>query len=310
MFGSLPTPERLAFEIRSWGSDAGYGEVFKQRWSKMTGVPGDAIDRVLALPAENYKQRASEIIAPYCMPVDDLVAHLTAAGVRRTVVHGLLPTDPGLTNDDLAEATAGHTDHFLRFARVDPTSGNRAAAEVKRCVNEYGFRGTSITPFWHNVQAHDPVIDPLYATCQDLGVPVWIHTSMNWVRTTKLDREHPLYLDDVAARYPDLVLIAGHAGWPWITDMVAVAQRHPGVYIDVSAYRPKHLNTPGTGWEMLRYYMQRTLQTKVLYGTTWTLLGMTVEAMLDDAASIGLPDEVLDRWLYRNAARIFDVAGD
>lgn len=307
MFGSLPTPERLAFEIRSWGSDEGYGKMFRDRWSLITGIPGNVIDAVAALPARDFRERAVALVAPHCTPVGSIVAMLEAAGVRRTVVHNLLPTDPGLTNDDLAEATDKHAGHFIRFARVDPTTGPAAAAEVRRCVTVHGFQGATITPFWHNLQANDSICDPLYSTCQELGIPIWIHTSVNWVRKTPLNREHPLYLDDVATRYPDLTILAGHAGWPWIADMVAVAWRHPNVYIDISAFRPKHVATTGTGWEMLWYYMQRTLKEKVVFGTTWTLLGSRVEDLISEACGLGLDERVRDLWLYRNACRVLGL---
>ena len=56
--------------------------------------------------------------------------------------------------------------------------------------------------------------------------------------------------------------------------MVAVAWRHPNVFIDTSAFRPKNIFLPGNGWEPLVHYADRTIADRVLWGSTWTLLGM------------------------------------
>ena len=42
--------------------------------------------------------------------------------------------------------------------------------------------------------------------------------------------------------------------WPWVTEMVAVAWKHPNVYIEIGAVSPKYIGTPGTGWEPLKVY--------------------------------------------------------
>lgn len=45
--------------------------------------------------------------------------------------------------------------------------------------------------------------------------------------------------------------------------MVAVAWRQPNIYVDISAFRPHHIAAHGSGWDMLWYYLSRTLQDKV-----------------------------------------------
>ncbi len=45
----------------------------------------------------------------------------------------------------------------------------------------------------------------------------------------------PIYLDQVALDFPELAIVAGHIGYPWTDEAVAVATKHPNVYIDTSA---------------------------------------------------------------------------
>ena len=50
----------------------------------------------------------------------------------------------------------------------------------------------------------------------------------------------PITLDTVACDFPELKLVGIHTGWPWTEEMIAVAYKHPNVYIGSDAYAPKH----------------------------------------------------------------------
>jgi uncharacterized protein len=303
MFGSFPTAERLAFDIRSFGSVDGYSELFGARLSQVLGVPVDVIAAVGRLPERDYRRRAVDLLAPHTRTAAELVRDLRTQGVTRTVLHNPMPTKPYLSNDSLAELVAQHPDDLVGFCRIRPESPDDAVAEIRRCVR-LGLRGVTLTPFWHRIRPDDRALDPVYRVCVELDVPIWIHTSVYWERRTPLTFEHPLYLDDVAARHPDLRIIAGHGGWPWIADAVTVAWRQPNVYLDISAFRPRHIATPGSGWEMLWYQLPRMIARKVVLGSTWQLLGMPIADVLAEVDALGLDDRTAHRWKYANLAGV------
>ena len=307
IFGSMPTAERLAFEIFSWGSDPGYAGVFRDRWAGLQGLSPALVAEIAALPPATFRQEAVKRLQPHARSASEIVAQLRRAGASKTILHNLLPTEPGLSNDELAMLVGQFPDDLIGFARVDPRKGAEAAREIKRCVETFGFKGATITPFWHKTRADDEVCFPLYEACSELGVPVWIHCSVNWSRGTPLSYEHPLHIDAIASRFSRLKIIAGHGGWPWIADMVAVAWRHPNVYVDTTAFRPKHLATQGTGWEMLWYFMSRTLKGKVMFGSTWSLLGLSLEQVVQEARSLGLDERSEQQWLHDCAARMLNL---
>jgi predicted TIM-barrel fold metal-dependent hydrolase len=92
---------------------------------------------------------------------------------------------------------------------------------------------------------------------------------MNYNTALPMDLSHPRHLDGVALDFSELSLIAGCGGWPWIPEMIGVARRHPHVYIATEAHRPKHLATPGSGWEMLLPFGKALLQDWVLFASNW-----------------------------------------
>src|SRR5437660_952643 len=81
---------------------------------------------------------------------------------------------------------------------------------------------------------------PVFEKCAELQVPVSIHTSANWTSTRSSDLGHPRHLDQVACDFPSLRLIMSHGGYPWVLEACLVAWKHPNVYLELGAHRPKY----------------------------------------------------------------------
>ena len=110
----------------------------------------------------------------------------------------------------------------------------------------------------------------------------------------------------MACDFPNLTIVANHGGWPWVTEMVAVAWKHPNVYIEIGAVSPKYIGTPGTGWEPLMVYGTSLLQDRVLFATDNML---PPKRCVDELKALPLKDAVKDKWLGGNAARLLGLEG-
>jgi predicted TIM-barrel fold metal-dependent hydrolase len=84
-------------------------------------------------------------------------------------------------------------------------------------------------------------------------------TTANWTTMRDSDLGHPRHLDVVAADFPELTIIVSHGGYPWVLEAVLLAWKHPRVYLELAAHRPKYFATPGTGWEPLLRFGQTTI---------------------------------------------------
>jgi predicted TIM-barrel fold metal-dependent hydrolase len=89
--------------------------------------------------------------------------------------------------------------------------------------------------------------------------------------------------------------------------MVAVAWRNKNVYIDIASYIPKYIGMPGTGWEPLLRYGNSILKDRILFGSTWLFMGLSIRELADGVMELPLKDEVKRMWLYDNAARLFKI---
>src|SRR5439155_615615 len=98
--------------------------------------------------------------------------------------------------------------------------------------------------------------------------------------------------DQVAIDFPELTIIGGLGGWPWVNEMVALVRRHPRLYLDTSAHRAKYLGQRGSGWEMLMQFGNTLIQDKVLVGLSAGLVGQPHETLIEEYLALPLKDSV------------------
>ena len=146
----------------------------------------------------------------------------------------------------------------------------------------------------------------MYAKAAELGLPVAVHTGINYSRRHPIEPEHPLLLDRVACDFPELTLIACHAAWPWTAEMVAVARRHPSVLMDFGGMAPKYLGVAGSGWEVMRRFMNTLLRDQILFATDWPVFPLP--RAVEEWRALGLPEETLAAALGGNAERLLSAA--
>jgi len=253
---------------------------------------------------ETFRQAARAVT------VDDeqILASLDAAHITRTLITGFDEASTGgtafVTNDVVAAVAERHPDRFIPFAGADIMLGADAVKNVEHWVCERGFRGLSLRPFMINLPADDRHYYPFYEKCVELDVPVSIHASANWTTSRPSDLGHPRHFDQVACDFPELKLILSHGGYPWVLEACLLAWKHPNVYLELAAHRPKYFTAPGAGWEPLLRYGQTTIQDKILYGTGAFLIGSPPAELVAEMKAVPLKPDVMGKWLYRNAERL------
>ena len=97
-----------------------------------------------------------------------------------------------------------------------------------------------------------------------------------------------------------VVDVGGHIGYPWTEEAIAVATKHPNVYIDTSAYSFNRYP------DNLVKYMAGHGRTKVMFGTNWPMIAPRKALEGFDAAP--LDDEARALFLGGNAVRAFKLA--
>ncbi|MCZ7590434.1 MAG: amidohydrolase family protein [Gaiella sp.] len=169
-------------------------------------------------------------------------------------------------NDRVAEFVAAAPARRLGFLSVHPEVPG-ALDEVERARLDLGLVGIKLGP---NYQVFDPLGDAalqLYAYAQTHGLPMLFHQGASPVREAPLRYAHPLVMDEIAIRFPELRVVMAHMGHPWQRDTIVTIRKHPHVYADISAlfYRPWSF------YEGLRLATEWGALDKLLFGSDFPI---------------------------------------
>jgi predicted TIM-barrel fold metal-dependent hydrolase len=232
------------------------------------------------------------------LPVKATVAAMAAADVEiglSAAWYG--PQGALIGNDEVADFVAQSDGRLLGVAGADLTRPVAAVRELRRAVEELGFVALRIVPWLWQLPPTDRLYYPLYSACVDLGIPFCTqvgHTGP--LRPSETGRPIP-YIDQVALDFPELTIVCGHIGYPWTTEMIAVADKHAGVYIDTSAYTARRYPP-----ELVEYLRGRGRR-KVLFGSNYPMI--TPTQALEHLADLHLDEEVTELFLSANARSVF-----
>jgi predicted TIM-barrel fold metal-dependent hydrolase len=236
------------------------------------------------------------------VPVANTIGAMDKAGVRLGLCCAWWgPQGPLISNDHVAALVRAHPNRLVGVASVDIYHPMAGVRELRRCVRELGFRALRIVPWLWGLPPDDRRYYPFYAECIELAIPFCLqvgHTGP--LRPSEPGRPIP-YLDHVALEFPELTIVGGHIGYPWTSEMIALATKYPNVYIDTSAYKVSRYPPE------LVDYMRHHGRKKVLFGSNhpaWPAI-----QCLEGFASLGLDADAEKMFLYRNAVQVFGLDG-
>ena len=239
--------------------------------------------------------------------VEGMISSMEEAGIDKAVLQAEYggTGDYHALNDATARIAGAHPDKFpVYFMCLNPLVDEDMVEVLERGVKEQGFKGLNIQAWAVRVSSTDSRFWPVYAKCQELGLIVTVHSSISFNVDRSLYYSHVSHLDKIACDFPELKLVANHGGWPWVLEMVAVAWKHENVYIELGGVSPKYFATPGGGWEPLLQYGNTLLQNQVLFATDSML---PHRRCVDELKALPLKEEVKDKWLGGNAARLLKL---
>ena len=234
-----------------------------------------------------YKMRPR--LTPLTMP--EYIANMTRGGVSRGVVCGGSIED----NDHLMEVRGSlEDDPFFYIAGVHPKYGvRRNLEELERC-REAGFLGVNVSPWIWGIPANSSVLYPLYAYCESHNLVAIVHGSLHYNRFQSMWLGDPKYMDEIAIDFPNLKLVVSHAGNGFGVLGLAVAQKHPNIFLEFSALWPQYL--PEATLQAVNSY----LKDRCLFGTDYPLVefGAALEAWTG-----AVKPEVRELFFAKNAER-------
>lgn len=214
--------------------------------------------------------------------------------------------DADHNNERTAQIVNAFPDRLKGFIYVDPNQGQQAVRELERCVKEYGLHALYLTAFRTGLPADHRKNYPLYSKACELGIPVHIYSSLNLSKAVPYDIGHPRYIDQVARDFPELRIMAGVSGWPWVLEFMCLAIRHENVYLNFETHAPEKMAKPGSGYEQYLYYMDGMLKERICFASNWTTQSMSVGELIAQVEALPISEEAKENILYKNAKRFYE----
>jgi hypothetical protein len=234
------------------------------------------------------------------IPLDFTIGLMDQAQVSRGLICAWWgPAGPLISNEEVAAYVKQCPDRLSGVASVDLYRPMEAVRELRRLVKGQGFKALRIVQWLWNLPPTDRRYYPLYAECIELGIPFCCQVGHTGPLCPSEPGRPIPYIDEVAIEFPELKIVGGHIGYPWTTEMIAVATKHENVYIDTSAYVAKRFPPE------LVTYMKKHGSKKVMFGTNYPMV--TAAMCLKDLDALQLTDEGKKLFLYENAQRVFGL---
>jgi predicted TIM-barrel fold metal-dependent hydrolase len=168
------------------------------------------------------------------------------APVGAAVIHGFESAKLGASIDgeSVARYVARAPERLIGFVGIDPTAGSTGDAVKKlQDARDMGLQGVTVSPAAAGFHPTDTRAMMLYEAALDAGLPVMFDSTALLAQSSSLEFAQPVLLDEVAREFPDLKLVLGSLGDPWVDQGVAMLAKHPSVYADLSGliHRPWQL---------------------------------------------------------------------
>jgi hypothetical protein len=239
----------------------------------------------------------------YRLPEPDRLALLRGFGVR-TFSALSYPHKPGMAGwlNAWAAGFAARTPDALHSATFFPEP--EAGAYVAEAI------GAGARVFKAHIQVgaydpRDPLLDPVWGTLADAGVPVVVHCGSG-PRPGPFTGPEPI--SAVLARHPRLTMIVAHLGAPEYGAFLGLADRYPGVYLDTTMAFTDFMERLAPFPEALRPRLAG-LGDRILLGSDFPNIPYPY---LDQLRALGRLDLGAD-WLravcHHNAVGLFGLAG-
>lgn len=204
-----------------------------------------------------------------------------------------------IPNERLAELQARYPGKFVGIAAIDVSNtAHDAVRETERAIRSLGLKGIFIEP-GRALQAapDDPRIFPVYEKCIELGVSVNVMSGP--YAGPDIDTSNPLYVDRLCTRYPDLKVILGHGGYPFVQETLGVAFKHPNLHVSPDMY----VFAPG-GHAYIEA-ANAALVDQIVYGSAYPLRPMVQTA--EETMKFDLAPAAREAYLSGNSRRILGV---
>ena len=203
---------------------------------------------------------------------------------------------------DISRLVALAPDVFIGFGAVDAAKGAAAVGQVHE-AHRLGLPGIAVHPAAQGRGPGDRTTFPIWEAAAGHGLVCLFHTGATELGAgmpggggVRLGPGNPLFVDEVAARLPELQIVIAHGGMLWRDEAIAMAVHKPNVYLCVGGQGPFRFD------DELVEVIRGPLADRVVFGSGFPFAAP--DAGIGQLSGLGFSAESTRRLLHDNAAAL------
>jgi hypothetical protein len=198
--------------------------------------------------------------------------------------------------EQVAKLVAVHPGRFAGLWTLDPAAGLSGVRRAAEMLGLPGFAGLLLhTHSWDRAFDHRDLY-PFYALAADLDVPVVMQAGASGGPLPS-ECGRPAGIDRPAIYFGAVRFVLSHTGWPWTGEAIAMAHKHPNVWLGTAAWPPHRWPSE------LVEFVRGAGRGKTLLGTGFPVAGH--RQVLAKLAALALPDAARAELCGGAARRVF-----
>jgi len=215
-------------------------------------------------------------------------------------------------NKKLLGYVASYRDKLLGFAYVNPTCDAITAKSLSNLIDKNKFKGLVVYCCEDKFHPAHSRAMRFYAAAQEIGVPIFFDNCMPLSSSAVLDYAQPYLLDEIARKYPQLKMVIGSMGYPFVYQTIAMLSKHKNVYADLTI-------KPDNIWQIYNMVVsanEADVMDKLLFGSGYpngsagacieTLLGFN--KLLADTSLPTVPRGSIRNVVERNSLEVLGIS--
>tara|TARA_B100001013_G_C24592431_1_gene435346 strand:- start:70 stop:951 length:882 start_codon:yes stop_codon:yes gene_type:complete len=196
---------------------------------------------------------------------EKMLERMDEAGVDKAVMHAIEQPDWNVKvpNEYVANVVDKYPNRFIGMGCTNLLGGTYSLKEMEE-IKDLGLVGMKIAPApnW-SIPLNDAKLFPIYEKAQELDFILQIHTG--WSGYGLLKDQHPLLLDEISVKFPDLKIVVVHAGENYYEEVVMMMLKNRNMYAGTGWWG--YIQPLETNIRFLKYAKHFKVLNKVFWGT-------------------------------------------
>ncbi|MHC4130931.1 MAG: amidohydrolase family protein [Planctomycetota bacterium] len=136
-------------------------------------------------------------------------------------------------NKDLSEYVNDHKTRMVGFAFIEPTEDPVSSNDIGYIKEKLALKGAVLYCAQRGFHPVHSKAMQFYESAQKMQIPVFFHSDQS-SQSSVLNYAQPFLLDEIAISFPDLKIIVGNMGMPFVEQTLALLEKHDNVYADLT----------------------------------------------------------------------------